>query len=81
MTKQPNGSLKRARTRLELDREIDALSIGIKRAFLLELANGSIGRANELSGINDMWLAARLVTRLVVQPDLLKSISGEVGND
>lgn len=60
----------------ELDREIDAMDISIKRKFVKELSRGSLGRADKEVGINDMWISARLMSRLM-SPDYLNSIIGD----
>jgi hypothetical protein len=53
------------RRRASLDNDISLLSDAVKFTFLNELPNGSLGRADVLSGINDMWVSARLASRLL----------------
>jgi hypothetical protein len=59
--------------RAALDKAIDELSNETKFSFLSELANGSLGRADQLSGIKNMWVSARLASRLL-KPVYLEEI-------
>lgn len=69
----------RARTPAELDKAIDLLPASTKLKFARSLHTDSIGMADKVVGINDMWVSARLASRLM-SPAYYHSVVKEASN-
>lgn len=69
----------RARTPVELDKAIDLLPANTKLEFALSLQKDSIGMADKVVGINDMWVSARLAGRLM-NPAYYHAVVKEASN-
>lgn len=67
------------RTPAELDKAIDLLPANTKLEFARSLHKDSIGMADKTIGINDMWVSARLASRLM-NPAYYHSVVKEASN-